>query len=154
MNNGDGADLAKSLRIWSPPPEAVLFTASSAPQRFMLPMAHLGQESISGVYDSHNYNPSPAHFLRSPKAAFKYSQRAAEAQRDREKQQQQQYWRSAASSTSGTIEDNTDPGSGRTETTNATNISGNTDFLPTEGLFAIGEDGSLSESESPENDEM
>lgn len=148
---------SESVCAWTPPPEAIVFASSSSPQLFMQPMAHLGQESISGVYDSLNYNPSPAFFLRSPRAASKYNaQRAAEAQRDRERLQQQEQWRSEASTTltvcvEGSSKDEGDQGSGRTDTTNTTNATNFTnpsgsDFLPTEGIFEVDESGDLSES--------
>lgn len=166
-SNGEGEEsyyshsklVAKGM--WQPPLEATVFVASSTPQRFMLPMAHLAQEAISGVYDSANYNPSPAFFMRSPRAASKYTQRVAEAQRDRERQAQQVQWRAEAVAVheeEANREDN-DQGSGLTETTHASNTSSATDFLPTEGLFAIDEAGSLSdtleqEQESPRSVEM
>ena len=121
-------------------------------------MAHLGQESISGVYDSLNYNPSPAFFLRSPRAASKYNaQRAAEAQRDRERQQQQDQWRAESAPAAlqvcveSSSKDEGDQGSGRTDNTNttqATNFTspGFAEFLPTEGIFEVDESGDLSES--------
>jgi len=140
--------------LWQPPAEAVVFTASSAPQRFLLPMAHLAQEAISGVYDSANYNPSPAFFMRSPRAASKYTQRVAEAQRDRERQAQQAQWLAEAAGQNEDTnkedkddKDDNDQGSGFTDTTNATSAgSATTEFLPTEGLFAIDEAGSLSDT--------
>lgn len=143
--------------MWQPPAEATVFVASSAPQRFMLPMAHLAQEAISGVYDSANYNPSPAFFMRSPRAASKYTQRVAEAQRDRERQAQHAQWlaeaEAAAAQNDDTNKEDNDQGSGLTDTTNATSSGSATEFLPTEGLFAIDEAGSLSDTQDQDQDQ-
>ena len=132
-----------------------MFSTSSAPQRFLLPMAHLAQEAISGVYDSPNYNPSPAFFMRSPRAASKYTQRVAEAQRDRERQAQQAQWlaETIAVQNEDTNKEDNDQGSGFTDTTNATSTGSATEFLPTEGLFAIDEAGSLSDTLEQEQEQ-
>lgn len=140
--------------LWQPPAEAVVFSTSSAPQRFLLPMAHLAQEAISGVYDSPNYNPSPAFFMRSPRAASKYTQRVAEAQRDRERQAQAQWLaETVAAQNEETNKEDNDQGSGFTDTTNATSAGSATEFLPTEGLFAIDEAGSLSDTLEQEQEQ-
>jgi len=162
-NSSTAAHSNETVCAWTPPPEAVAFVANSSPQPFMQPMAHLGQESISGVYDSLNYNPSPAFFLRSPRAASKYNaQRAAEAQRDRERQQLQDQWRAESTPAlqvcvESSSKDEGDQGSGRTDTTNTTQATsftspGFAEFLPTEGIFEVDESGDL--SESPRSVEM
>lgn len=162
LSSNTAAHSNETVCAWTPPVEAVAVTASSSPLMFMQPMAHLGQESISGVYDSLHYNPSPAFFLRSPRAASKYNaQRAAEAQRDRDRQQQDQWQAETHTALRVCVEssskDEGDQGSGRTDTTNttqATNFTspGFAEFLPTEGIFEVDESGDL--SESPRSVEM
>lgn len=56
-------------KLIQPPPEAILYQPVIIPKLFMQSLAHLGQEAISGVYTSPNYNPCPQHNRRSPKPA-------------------------------------------------------------------------------------
>lgn len=67
-------------RLLLPPPEAVPFQGSTRPLLFMMSMAHLSQESISGVYDSANYHVGPRHLSRGGRSGQqKYVMRGAES---------------------------------------------------------------------------
>ena len=109
----------KSHRLFQPPADAIPYQSCSAPLRFMMSMIHLSQESISGVYDSANYNPSPMHFPRSPKSVAKYLMRGVDTQLDKTRLDRDKFSREAS-------RDDADQGSGRTETTRATMSSTDT----------------------------
>jgi hypothetical protein len=76
----------------------------------MMSMAHLGQESISGVYDSANYSPGPRYLAKNKAITPKYVMRGAEAQIAQIKASERQ---------PESPKDDNDQGSGNTETTKA-----------------------------------
>lgn len=111
----------KFQKLIHPPPEAVPYQPVVIPRRFMQSMAHLGQEAISGVYDSQNYNPCPQHHPRSPKvlASSRFSFRLS----DTELSPNNSHHKLTLGSGSP---DDADQGSGHTETTQASNSSRDT----------------------------
>jgi hypothetical protein len=114
---------AKTHKQFQLPPGAVQYSPSVHSVPLMMSMAHLSQESISGVYESANYNPSPMHFPRSPKSITKYAMRGA----DGADKTRLSIERDRADRPEGYLEaakDDTDQGSGHTETTKASQSSG------------------------------
>jgi hypothetical protein len=104
-------------KLLQPPADAVPYQSSTAPLRFMMSMAHLSQESISGVYESANYNVGPR-LSRGGKTTPKYVMRGADSPAA--------HGRSSERLPGSPREDN-DQGSGHTATTHATASSNDSD---------------------------
>jgi hypothetical protein len=128
----------KTHKQFQLPPGAVQYSPSARSVPLMMSMAHLSQESITGVYESANYNPSPMHFPRSPKSIAKYAMRGSDGS-DKTRLSIERVDRSDFRADRPEVypeaaKDDTDQGSGNTETTKASQSS--EDSLEMDGGYA------------------